>query len=62
MRHWPIILLAAAALLLWLHAKRTDKGLGDTLSNTLEGVGVKKQPGCGCAARQAAMNNFFPYL
>lgn len=62
MRYWPLIALAAIGLLLWYHRKATDKGLGDTVSNTLKGAGITPTPGCGCEARQSAMNDFFPYL
>ena len=37
------------------------RGLGDLLASGLAAVGIKKQPGCGCEARQEALNRLFPF-
>ena len=39
----------------------TSRGLGDTVAKVLSSVGVKKKEGCGCAERQAKLNELVPY-
>ena len=38
-----------------------SRGLGDTVAKALSAVGVKKKEGCGCAERQAKLNDLVPY-
>jgi len=38
-----------------------SRGLGDTVAKVLSSVGVKKKLGCGCAERQAKLNELVPY-
>ena len=37
------------------------QGLGDTIANGLEKLGVKKKKGCGCKERQEKLNKLIPY-
>lgn len=38
-----------------------SRGLGDTVAKAMHAVGIEQRPGCGCAERQAALNEMWPY-
>lgn len=44
-----------------LQDARPSRGLGDTVAKALHAVGIEQRPGCGCAERQAALNEMWPY-
>ena len=44
-----------------VHHNCKSRGLGDTVAKVLSSVGVKKKLGCGCAERQAKLNDLVPY-
>lgn len=39
-----------------------SRGFGDWLASIFKRFGIRKQRGCGCAARQAALNRYTPQL
>lgn len=42
--------------------KNTEpRGLGDTIAKIASALGFQKKKGCGCSARQKALNKMFPY-
>lgn len=43
-----------------LATPRKSRGLGDVVAKVLDAVGIGKSPGCGCSARQDALNQLFP--
>ena len=36
-------------------------GLGDTVANVLQKLGIEKRPGCGCENRHRWLNKHVPY-
>jgi hypothetical protein len=48
-------------VILPVHHNCKSRGLGDTLAKALSAVGVKKKKGCGCAERQAKLNDLVPF-
>lgn len=55
-----IVLLGGLFILMQLR-KPGEKGLGDTLARIFSGMGIKKSEGCGCEARQSALNRLCSY-
>lgn len=59
-----LILLVVVAFILLLHydkCKNKSRGLGDTVGNALQSVGIEKKPGCGCKERHKWLNQLVSY-
>lgn len=64
MTRTTLLLSITAAILLalyWDKRANGSKGLGDSVGNFLQSIGIEKRPGCSCQNRHTKLNELVPY-